>query len=85
MLVHRNNIVYVFISSQNTLPFVPPWRPLQALESDVRVDGRRTHDSRKLEFQLGLDDASCLLKLGKTKARRPGAFAACCNKPGKEL
>ena len=40
---------------------------LQALREEVRIDGRRPTDYRKVSFQYTLDDSSCTVLLGQTR------------------
>ncbi|VAI55867.1 unnamed protein product [Triticum turgidum subsp. durum] len=53
----------------------PRWRPTvnerefieQALQSDLRVDGRRPFDFRKLKIAFGREDGSAEVELGETR------------------
>ncbi|DBB13924.1 TPA: hypothetical protein ACH3X3_000907 [Trebouxia sp. C0006] len=40
---------------------------VKALLEEIRVDGRRPHDYRKVSFQYTLDDSSCTVLLGQTR------------------
>ncbi|GAX79778.1 hypothetical protein CEUSTIGMA_g7218.t1 [Chlamydomonas eustigma] len=40
---------------------------LKALKDEVRVDGRKLYDYRKLKFSFSLDDCSCTLAMGSTR------------------
>lgn len=40
---------------------------VKALLEEIRVDGRRPHDYRKVSFQYTLDDSSCTVLLGHTR------------------
>ena len=40
---------------------------LQALLEEVRIDGRRPLDYRKVTFEYTLDDSSCIVLLGQTR------------------
>ena len=42
-------------------------RCMQALHEEIRIDGRRPLDYRKVSFQYTLDDSSCTVLLGQTR------------------